>query len=391
MATRMAPLRGFPDIEFEQRTRRAQRLMAQAGFDALLLTTEPEVRWFTGFHTQFWHSPTRPWFVVVPADGKPVAVIPAIGESGMALTWIDDVRVWSSPDRDADGLAMLVECLRSFAQRHRVIGLPMGHESHLRMPLNDFEQVREQLHDVRIADARPLLRSLREIKSELEIDKIRHICALTGDAFDALPSLVSAGMTEREICTALKLEILRRGADDVPYLIAGSGRGGYDSIIMGPTERIVERGDVLIIDTGAVFDGYFCDFDRNFAFGAVDDAVRSAHEVCWDATQAGFEMARPGATAQDLWRAMWQVLEAGGALGSDVGRLGHGLGMQLTEGHSNMRGDETLMRPGLVLTLEPGMAFAPGKLMVHEEDIVIREEGSELLTARAAREMCQID
>lgn len=391
MVTRIEPQRGFPDTEFEHRTRRAQRLMAQAGFDALLLTTEPEVRWFTGFHTQFWHSPTRPWFVVVPADGKPVAVIPAIGESGMAQTWIDDVRVWSSPDRDADGLAMLVECLRSFTQRHRVIGLPMGHESHLRMPLNDFEQVREQLDDVHIADARPLLRSLREIKSELEIDKIRHICALTGDAFEALPSLVSAGMTEREICTALKLDILRRGADDVPYLIAGSGRGGYDSIIMGPTDRIVERGDVLIIDTGAVFDGYFCDFDRNFAFGAADDLVRRAHEVCWDATQSGFDMARPGATAQDLWRAMWQVLEAGGALGSDVGRLGHGLGMQLTEGHSNMRGDETLMRPGLVLTLEPGMAFAPGKLMVHEEDIVIREEGSELLTARAAREMRQID
>ncbi|MFT5450007.1 MAG: Xaa-Pro dipeptidase [Gammaproteobacteria bacterium] len=101
MATRMPPQRGFPDSEFEQRTRRAQGLMAQAGFDALLLTTEPEVRWFTGFHTQFWHSPTRPWFVVVPADGKPIAVIPAIGESGMTQTWIDDVRVWSSPDRDA--------------------------------------------------------------------------------------------------------------------------------------------------------------------------------------------------------------------------------------------------------------------------------------------------
>lgn len=391
MATRMPPQRGFPDSEFEQRTRRAQGLMAQAGFDALLLTTEPEVRWFTGFHTQFWHSPTRPWFVVVPADGKPIAVIPAIGESGMTQTWIDDVRVWSSPDRDADGVAMLVECLRSFAQRHRVIGLPMGHESHLRMPLNDYEQVRQQLGDVHFADARPLLRSLREIKSELEIDKIRHICALTGEAFEALPSLVSAGMTEREICTALKLDILRRGADDVPYLIAGSGCGGYDSIIMGPTDRIVERGDVLIIDTGAVFDGYFCDFDRNFAFGTVGERVRRANEVCWDATQAGFEMARPGATAQDLWRAMWQVLEAGGALGSDVGRLGHGLGMQLTEGHSNMRGDDTLMRPGLVLTLEPGMAFAPGKLMVHEEDIVIREGGSELLTARAAREMARID
>ena len=84
---------------------------------------------------------------------------------------------------------------------------------------------------------------------------------------------------------------------------------------------------------------------------------------------------------------MWRVLEAGGALGNDVGRLGHGLGMQLTEGHSNMPGDDTVLRPGMVLTLEPGMCFAPGKLMVHEENLVIRVDAAELLTRRAPREM----
>jgi Xaa-Pro aminopeptidase len=349
------------------------------------------VRWFSGFHSQFWHSPTRAWFVVVPAQGKPVAVIPAIGEAGMARTWLDDIRVWSSPDRDADGLALLVECLRAHAQQHRVIAVPMGHESHLRMPLNDYRHLREQLHEVRFADARPLVRRLREIKSELEIDKIRYVCARVGDAFEALPALVSAGMTERAICKILKIDILRRGADDVPYLISASGRGGYDNIIMGPADRVVEDGDVMIIDTGATFDGYFCDFDRNFAFGAQSAALQRAHEVCWDATEAGLRAARPGASAEDLWRAMWRVLEAGGALGSDVGRLGHGLGMQLTEGHSNMQGDQTLLRPGMVLTLEPGMSFAPGKMMVHEENLVVREDGAELLTPRAPREMAQID
>jgi Xaa-Pro aminopeptidase len=267
----------------------------------------------------------------------------------------------------------------------------MGHESHLRMPLNDYQHLREQLHEVRFADARPLLRRLREIKSELEIDKIRYVCALVGDAFEALPALASAGMTERAICKILKIDILRRGADDVPYLISASGRGGYDNIIMGPADRVVKDGDVMVIDTGATFDGYFCDFDRNFAFGAQGDALRRAHEVCWDATEAGLQAARPGASAEDLWRAMWRVLEAGGALGSDVGRLGHGLGMQLTEGHSNMQGDQTLLRPGMVLTLEPGMSFAPGKMMVHEENLVVREDGAELLTPRAPREMAQID
>ena len=72
---------------------------------------------------------------------------------------------------------------------------------------------------------------------------------------------------------------------------------------------------------------------------------------------------------------------------NDVGRLGHGLGMQLTEFPSNKAGDDTELVPGMVLTLEPGMAFAPGKMMVHEENIVIREHGAQWLTRRAPREM----
>ena len=90
-----APPRGFPPSEFETRTAKAQARMRSAGIDALLLTTEPELRYFTGFLSQFWQSPTRPWFLVVPASGRPVAVIPTIGAECMGRTWIDDIRTWS--------------------------------------------------------------------------------------------------------------------------------------------------------------------------------------------------------------------------------------------------------------------------------------------------------
>ncbi len=382
-----APPRGFPVAEFERRTRRAQGLMHAARLDALLLTTEPEVRWFTGFHTRFWESPTRPWFVVVPAAEKPVAVIPAIGAAAMAATWVEDIRTWPAPAPGDDGVTLLGACLAEQPARHGRIGLPMGHETHLRMPLADFERLRARLGARELVDCRDLLRALRDVKSELEIDKLRHACRVASDAFDALPGEMTAGRSERAIARAMTVDLLRRGADAVPYLAAASGPGGYDNIISGPSDRVPAAGDVLVIDTGATFDGYFCDFDRNWAFGHASDAARRAHEVCFDATEAGLAVARPGATAADLWAAMWRVLEAGGALGNDVGRLGHGLGMQLTEGHSNMPGDGTVLRPGMVLTLEPGMEFAPGRLMVHEEDIVIRETAPELLSRRGPREL----
>jgi Xaa-Pro aminopeptidase len=385
-----APPRGFPESEFEDRTGRAQRLMAERELDALLLTTEPELRYFSGFQSQFWESPTRPWFLIVPLEGRPIAVIPEIGAAGMQETWVEDIRAWPAPQPEDDGISLLVAALREQAGRFGRIGVPLGHETHLRMPASDFALLTDRLGNLEIADSTDILRRLRNVKSPAEIEKIRYVCQLTSGAFEALPSRARTGDSERQVCRKLQIDLLQRGADSSPYLIAASGPGGYDNIIMGPTDRVLAKGDVLIIDTGTTFDGYFCDFDRNFAFGPPSDEAKRAHEVVHRATEAGIATARPGATTSDLWAVMWAILEEGGALGDKVGRLGHGLGMQLTEGPSNKPGDDTPLEPGMVITIEPGMEFAPGKLMVHEENIAITDTGAELLSRRAPPEMPMI-
>ena len=145
---------------------------------------------------------------------------------------------------------------------------------------------------------------------------------------------------------------------------------------MSPTDKIIEEGDLFIIDTGSVFDSYYCDFDRNYAFGSIGEETKKAYRVAYEATEAGFKAAQVGNTTSDIFNAMNNVLQKGGALGNTVGRLGHGLGMQLTEWPSNTANDNTKLEPGVVLTLEPGMAFLPGKEMVHEENIVITEDGA---------------
>ncbi|MCG8356062.1 MAG: aminopeptidase P family N-terminal domain-containing protein, partial [Kiloniellales bacterium] len=137
------PPTGFPATEFQGRTARAQELMAAGRLDALLLTTEPEIRYFTGFLTRFWESPTRPWFLIVPGAGKPVAVIPTIGADLMSKTWLEDIRTWSAPRPEDDGVSLLVDTLREVAGAGGRVGLSMGHETCLRMPLADFARLRE--------------------------------------------------------------------------------------------------------------------------------------------------------------------------------------------------------------------------------------------------------
>ena len=377
------PNRGFDRAEFETRMKRVQVRMLAEKMDAILLTTEPDVRYFTGFFTQFWESPTRPWFVLLPLEGKPIAIIPEIGAAGMASTWVDDIHTWPAPRPEDDGVTLLQDVIQQLPRRFGRVGVPLGPESSLRMPVNDYQRLITGLGNVEICDAALQLHQLRYVKSAAEIEKIHYICQLTSDSFEALPQSLRMGESERQNCHRMRLDLLRRGADTTPYLISGSGPGGYDSIIMGPTDRILEEGDVLIIDTGATYDGYFCDFDRNFAFGHADDQVRRAYDVVYASTDAGFMAARPGATTSDIWAAMWKVLEGGGALGNSVGRMGHGLGIQLTEWPSNTPDDNTPLEPGVVLTLEPGMEFAPGKQMVHEENIVITEDGARMLSRRA--------
>ncbi len=382
--------RGFERSEFEARTKKAQEMMHELRLDGILLTTEPNVRYFTGFFTQFWESPTRPWFLVIPAEGKPVAVIPEIGASGMADTWIDDIRTWASPNPEDDGISLVAGVIDALPRRHGRIGATLGIESVLRMPMNNFATLSGKLGDKSFVDIAEGMHRLRSVKSPAEIEKIRRACAIAGKGFEGIPNHAKIGRTERDICKRMHIDMLEAGADRVGYLIAGSGPDGYDSIIMGPTDRIIEDGNVLIIDAGAVYDGYFSDFDRNFAFGRASDETHRAYRAVYEATDAGFNAARPGATTTDLYQAMWSVMEKAGALGNDVGRLGHGLGIQLTEWPSNTATDNTLLVPGMVITLEPGMTYAPGKSMVHEENLVITESGAEYLTERCSPELIVI-
>ncbi|RMH46650.1 MAG: aminopeptidase P family protein [Alphaproteobacteria bacterium] len=381
------PERGFPAEEFAARTARAQALMAEKDLAGLFLTTEAEIRYFTGFHTLFWQSPTRPWFLFVPAEGKPVAVIPEIGAALMRRTWIEDIRTWSAPAPEDDGISLLVDLLSPLAAKGARLGVPEGHETHLRMPLGDHERLLKALAGLQPVDCTDLIRRLRMVKSEAEIAKIAHICAIGARAFARVPRLAKAGQPLEELFREFRRAALAEGADDVPYLVGGADRGGYHDVISPPSRRPLRAGDILMLDTGASWDGYFCDFDRNFAVGGADDLSRRAHEVLWRATEAGIAAAKPGATCREVFDAMRRVTAEMDGSGGDVGRFGHGLGMQLTEWPSLAAFDETVLEEGMVLTIEPSLSYGDGRIMVHEENVVVRAGGAELLTVRAAPEL----
>ena len=379
----------FPADEYRRRTAALQCEMARGEIDALLLTTPADVFYTTGFLTRFWESPARPWFVVVPATGDPVAVIPAIGAELMRRCWISDIRTWNAPDPVDDGVSLLAETLAALVPEAGRIGIPLGLESHLRMPVEDFLRLQSHITPRKIVDGTDAVYRVREIKSEAEIAKIRATCAVADAAFDRVPEFAGQGVPLARVFRDFQVALLQAGADWVSYVAGAAGPGGYGDVISPADDRPLQAGDVLMLDTGAVRDGYFCDFDRNFAIGRATDDVRRVHAALFAATDAALVRLRPGMLARDLHRILAEALEREGAVVGG-GRLGHGLGLTLTEWPSVTPLDTTELREGMVLTLEPGVEIAPGRILVHEENIVLRADGPDLLSRRAPAEMPEI-
>lgn len=378
--------RGFPEQEYRQRVASAQHLMAAAKLDALFLSTEPEIRYFTGFLTRFWESPTRPWYLLLPQTGDPIAIIPAIGAHLMGQSWLTDIRTWRSPDYTDDGVALLAETLREQVPEHGRIGVPSGLESHLRMPLADWGELCQTIGARNLVGDDQIMRRLRMVKSPREIAKIRKACGVADRSFARVSEIAGSGVPLDQVFRQFQMLCLQEGADWVAYLAGGAGPGGYGDVISPAAPTPLKAGDVLMLDTGVVWDGYFCDFDRNFAVGPAPPAITEAYRKLLEAADTAFDTARPGITAADLFHAM-DLIVTGGAGGSDAGRLGHGLGMQLTEWPSLIPADDTVLEPGMVLTLEPGIEIAPGQTLVHEENIVITETGAQYLSTPAPRQL----
>ncbi len=387
------PARGFPVDEFEARVAKAQVAMHQNAMDAIVLSTPQNFRYFSGFNSQFWESPTRPFFLVVPREGLPIAVVPSIGAPAVAeTTWISQIETWAAPCPEDDGVTLLDSVLSALPRRFAKIGWEMGRESVIRMPIVDFDRLRATISGLEFVDAAALIWDLRMIKSAREVAKVREACRIGSDTFDLFAQRVQYGWTEVEVARAFRQAAFACGADNAPFVSVCSGDNGYGQIIAGPSDIAQTAGRIMFIDTGLQFDAYFCDFDRNFAFGHISAAAQRAHAAVWQATQAGIEAARPGITAEDLWAAQHKVLTAAGAkAGNDVGRSGHGLGLHLTEPPSNRPGDQTVLQPGMIMTIEPGLEFAPGKNIVHEENLLITADGAELLTRRAPEEMVVVE
>ena len=375
----------FPKEEYLKRLDNIHKKLENENIDAIVITSPANFRYFSGLDSNFWESPTRPWFLIISKNGKIKALVPSIGLSAIESTFIKDIEVWQSPNPKDEGTSLLKKIIKTFPKNSN-IGFELGMETYLRMSIKEFLKIKKDLQEYNFIDSTNIVWSLRKIKSDLEIKNIEKICSITSKVFNNLINKISLGMSEREIATIFKKDLINNGVDYIMYLSCASGINGYNQIICNPSEKKIGDGDILIIDTGSTLNGYYCDFDRNFGFGNINQKSLDAYNKLWDATEKTLEIIKPGISCKEVYESLSKNLFSSNVK-SNVGRMGHGFGLQLTEPPSIMIDDNTILEKNMILALEPSIEIENNLMLVHEENILITQNGNRLLTSRTPKEL----
>lgn len=386
----------FPFIECQNRILKARQLMKSNSFDALLITSEHNFRYFVDDTSTTPVQTTRPRFLLLLTSGEVIAVVPTgLDDFLRETTWIQDFRTWPGPNPRDEGVSEVTSLLNQLLPENARIGIELGPESRLGVSGGDFLRIAEAIRPRVFEDAsEPIMTPLRMIKSDGEIDRIRTVCETVSHVFDNLTQQLYSGMTEREASRLFELECFKRGVDKTTKIDGASGHGGYSRCYGEPTDKVMSGGDVLFIDAGCQFNFYWCDFNRNFSFGEADPHTQDAYRAVWEATEVGISAAQPGIPICNVWTAMSDSLSQLRHRGksSNIGRMGHSMGLWMPELPSVQQNDNTVLEAGMIVNIEPSMTYpsyfdGSSKLMLHEEVVVITESGAKLLTSRAPRQI----
>ena len=369
----------FANEEYLKRNVRLVELLEESGLDALMVTAEPNVNYYSGWRNFIpWWTYSRPYILVIPKDREPVLMVQGFQHFDASRdSWFKDVRSYESLVNIP--AVQVADLFRELGLLGKRIGMELGYEQRISMPYKDFEEIKKTLKGCTIVEASDLIWKQRMIKSEAEISAHRRACEIGDKAFAAAFAQAKEGMTEKEVARIFGRTIFEEGGEQ-GFCIVLSGPGNYGRVAGMPTDRVLQKGDLMWVDLGVIANGYWCDFCRAAVVGGPSDEQNRLQNVIVDITLKTGQCVQPGMKVSDLSRiCLKYAAEYGIDFSFNCGRLGHGMGINSTEPPHIATYDDTVLEPGMIFTLEPGIVNEIGTF-ISEENIVVRPDGFELLT-----------
>ena len=371
----------FTRVEMERRWNTAREMMARQGVDALMVTGEENFQYFAGASASLalHHSLTRASVFILPMKRDPIIVTQGVDNLKLGC-YVTDVRPYtellSFPHET------VVEALRDAGSSVKSIGVELGQEQRMGMPVGAYMELVNAMSGVNFVDAAQIIISMRIVKSSEEIAYIRLAADITGRARQRLFGMIEPGMTERQVVRLMRQMILEEGGDRTSFVILQQDYIGAKNQM--PYDRPLVKGDILAVDAGAYVRQYTVDYARMASLGLATDDQKRVHAGVLEVNARMKAALGPGVKCSEMHQvAMQAIADVGLDVDSpgrgQVGRMGHGQGMLITEPPSIAPADDTILAEGMVISTEPGVRS--GDVQFLWEDVhVITSDGHEQLT-----------
>ena len=345
---------------FEKRLAGVRRYLAEKNLDGAMFTSYENRRYYCGF------TGSNGYLVVTPDR----------------VAMVTDKRYITQAEQETVGVEIIEHAanqLELVADTVRRLGVTrMVMESC--MTVDEYFSLKEKLGSVENTFEQEYFLEQRMVKDEQEIACTREAIACAEAGFDKLLGRLKIGMTEKDVADELHYLVSKEGAEALSFgTIVGSGPRGALAHAF-PTSKRIEEGEMVVVDFGVMKDGYCSDMTRTLLFGKISGEHMRIFNLVQESQDKAIQAVAPGVLAKTVEDAHRAVFLREGLDDYALRGLGHGIGLQIHECPRIVIGNETVLRPGMIFTVEPGLYF-PGDCGVRtEDDVLVTENGVENLS-----------
>lgn len=346
--------------------------LLQRGLDWVALNPGPSLRYLTGLS---FHLMERPVVVLVGSNRRLKVILPEL-----ELAKVADLPFEAEIHTFGDDPATWQRIYETALQDISAIPLRVGVEP-TQLRFLELDLLRKALPNADFVDGSAALAELRMRKGVEELKAIRQAAIIAQNALLNTLETVKPGQSELQISAELMVQLFRAGSEaELPFAPIVSTGPNTANPHASPTDRVLQEGEMLLIDWGASFGGYFSDITRTFFCGEPNDEMKQIADLVERANATARLGGRRGMVAGEVDKLARDIITEGGYGEYFTHRTGHGLGMEAHEAPYIFQGNPLILEPGMVFTIEPGI-YLPGKYGVRiEDDVVVEAEGLRSLT-----------
>lgn len=390
-------LKSFSRTEYDAHIKKMQTEMERSGIDMLLLSSPENIFYATGYRSWYTSSLFRPVLVFVPRTGEPAISLRILEKSTVEnVSWCANIYAAGTKTRNlgplnSEGQAdAMRQFLSSLDYSVKTVGLEAGDGQHYVWSLTILKELIDEFHNIIFLDGTVAIEKARMVKTPWEIEKIRTAGYATERAIvETFRSIRPGITTEKEIARGIASRMTADGVDKISYLTVNSGTDKYHTFNSYATDRIVDSGDIVLVDISGHIDGYASDLTRAMYLGHTPpEAYIEMAEIAKNCVHAGFDILKPGIRISDINHAVEGYLKASRYGNHVVHSSGHSTGLNVTE-YPNISDDcEEIVQAGMVFALENGvypydLEKGAGSIWISfrmEDEALVTEQGAEWLS-----------